>query len=214
MKRFTALVYWFNVYWIRALVWLIVSKKVIGLENLPRRDPFLLVSNHLSNVDPFLIAAPLPRRMAWLTKVELFKIPFVGFMFRLCGMVPIRRFEADRAGLREALKTIKEGVVLGVFPEGTRSLTVKLQRGHEGTAYLALKAGVPIVPVAIWGTESVKIPRAFFRRNRGVQVHYGRPFTLERKNQRIDQKVLEEGTEKIMEQIAALLPQEYRGVYG
>jgi 1-acyl-sn-glycerol-3-phosphate acyltransferase len=101
--------------------------------------------------------------------------------------------------------------VLVMFPEGTRSRHPGLGKGHPGTAVIALRSGVPIVPVGVSGTETVGIPSVFFRRTR-VRVAFGQPFTLPQ-GQRLTTELAEEGTERIMKEIAALLPKAYRGAY-
>jgi 1-acyl-sn-glycerol-3-phosphate acyltransferase len=172
----------------------------------------ILASNHLNNADPPLLTAVTPRQISWLTKAEWFKTPVIGWMFKTGGMIPVRRFEADLGALREAQELLKAGGCLGMFPEGTRSRTAQLQSGEPGSALIALRTGSPVQPVALWGTEKVRLPRDLLARTR-VHVRFGKPFTLERPK-RITREDVEVGTERIMRGIAALLPEKYRGVYG
>jgi 1-acyl-sn-glycerol-3-phosphate acyltransferase len=113
--------------------------------------------------------------------------------------------------LRRAEKVLRQGHLLVMFPEGTRSRRPGLGKGHPGTAVIALRSGVPIVPVAVSGTETVSIPSLFFRRTR-VRIAFGQPFTLPR-GRRLTAELAEESTTLIMKEIAALLPEAYRGTY-
>jgi 1-acyl-sn-glycerol-3-phosphate acyltransferase len=184
---------------------------VVGLENVPRRGPVILASNHVNLLDPPLLAVLLPRRIVYMGKIELWKTPIIGPLYTLAGFIPVRRFEGDVAALRKAEKTLQQNQVLGMFPEGTRSRKPGLGRGQPGTAIIALRSGAPIVPVAVSGTEGVGVPRSFFRITR-VRVVFGKPFELP-KSRRLSTELVEQCTERIMKEIAVLLPEEYRGVY-
>ena len=203
--------YYLNLLWTRALLMLITSRDIQGRENVPRKGALIVASNHLSNGDPPIITAAVPRQIAWMTKAEWFKTPIIGPLFRLGGMIPVRRFEADLRALRHAQRLMREGGVLAMFPEGTRGGDMGLRAGELGTALIALRTGTQIVPIAIWGTEHVKLPRDFFRRTR-AHVRFGKPFTLEA-SRRVTRDDVTRGTETIMREIAALLPQSYRGAY-
>ena len=191
------------------LVW--TRREVVGLENFPRRGPVILASNHVNLLDPPLLAVVLPRRIVYMGKIELWKTPIIGPLYTLAGFIPVRRFEGDLAALRKAEKTLRQKQVLGMFPEGTRSRKPGLGKGQPGTAIIALRSGAPIVPVAVTGTEGVAVPRSFFRITR-VRVVFGKPFELP-KDRRLSTELVEQCTERIMKEIAALLPEEYRGVY-
>lgn len=191
------------------LVW--TRKQVVGLENVPRRGPVILASNHVSLLDPALLPVLVPRRIVYMGKIELWKTPIIGPLYGLVGFIPVRRFEADLAALRKAEKALRQKQVLGMFPEGTRSRKPGLGKGQPGTAIIALRSGAPIVPVAVTGTEGVAVPRSFFRITR-ARVVFGKPFELP-KGRRLNAELVEQCTERIMKEIAMLLPEEYRGVY-
>ncbi len=191
------------------LVW--TRKEVVGLKNVPKRGPVILASNHVNLLDPPLLAIVLPRRIVYMGKIELWKTPVIGPLYTLVGFIPVRRFEGDLAALRKAEKALRQNQVLGMFPEGTRSRKPGLGKGQPGTAIIALRSGAPIVPVAVTGTEGVAVPRSFFRLTR-VRVVFGKPFELP-KDRRLSTELVEQCTERIMKEIAALLPEEYRGVY-
>jgi 1-acyl-sn-glycerol-3-phosphate acyltransferase len=190
-------------------VW--TRRKVVGLENLPRKGPVILASNHVNLLDPPLLAVVVPRRIVYMGKIELWRTPIIGPLYTLAGFIPVRRFEGDLVALRKAERTLRQNQVLGMFPEGTRSRTPGLGKGQPGTAIIALRSGASIVPVAVTGTEGVAVPRSFFRITR-VRVVFGKPFELP-KDRRLSTELVEQCTERIMKEIAALLPEEYRGVY-
>jgi 1-acyl-sn-glycerol-3-phosphate acyltransferase len=211
--RITGIIYWLSLHTWAPLVGMFLSRtNVVGKENVPKDGGFILTSNHLNNADPPAITGVIPRRIYWMAKTELFKIPFVGLGFRLFGYIPVRRFEADLGALRKAQETLAKGRVLGMFPEGTRSKTGVLGEGEPGTAVIALRTGAPIVPMALWGTDNFNLPRDLFKRTR-VEVRIGEPFRLER-SRRLTKHEVADGTREIMKRIAALLPEERRGAYG
>ena len=191
------------------LVW--TRKQVVGLKNVPRRGPVILASNHVSLLDAGLLPVVVPRRIVYMGKIELFRTPIIGPLYKLAGFIPVRRFEGDLTALRKAEEILRQNQVLGMFPEGTRSRKPGLGKGQPGTAMIGLRSGAPIVPVAVTGTEGVAVPRSFFRITR-VRVVFGKPFELP-KDRRLKTELVEQCTERIMKEIALLLPEEYRGVY-
>ena len=211
-ELFHAVYYWVNVVtWIRLIIWLVTKRNVTGKENIPRRGPLILASNHLNLADPPILTALMPRRIVWLSKQELFDIPVFGILYHLIGCIPVRRFQSDLRALRRCQETLGKGLVLGMFPEGTRSDGAGLGPGEPGTALLALRTGAPILPVAIWGTEGITLPADFLKRT-AVNVAYGKPFHLPRREQ-LRKEDVQQASEEIMRRIAALLPPRYRGVY-
>ncbi len=212
-ELFHTLFYWLNVLtWPWLLVVLCTRRTVRGRKNIPRRGPLILASNHLNLADPPIITVLTPRRIVWMAKKELFDIPVVGILYRLYGLIPVRRFEADLAALRKAERALRRGQVLGMFPEGTRTGKPGLRKAEPGTALLALRSGVPVLPVAVWGTESIRLPAGLFRRT-DVNIDFGEPFRLPRRK-RIAKEDVQAAADEIMRRIAVLLPPEYRGVYG
>lgn len=213
LDRLITVFYWFMVRtWIALLMTIAARLDIKGMENLPKKGPVILVSNHFNTADPPVITYVLPRRIVWMAKQELFDTPAFGPVFRMLGLIPVRRFEADLKALRRAQQALKRGQVLGMFPEGTRSSGRGLAEGEPGSAVIALRTGAPILPVAIWGTENVKLPRDFFRVTR-ASIRIGEPFHLP-ETKRVTKEQVAEGTRAIMERIAELLPEKYRGVYG
>lgn len=209
---FHTVYYWANVKtWVHLLILLVIKRDIKGLQNIPRKGALILASNHLNVGDPSVLTGVTPRRVIWMTKQELFDIPVFGILYHLFGCIPVRRFKADLRALRRSQEALRRGLVLGMFPEGTRSGESGLGRGEPGAALIAMRTNTPILPVAIWGTEGIKLPRDFFRRTE-VHIRYGEPFYLP-KPERLTKEATEEGTAIIMRRIAELLPHKYRGIY-
>ena len=196
---------------IRVAIFLLSRTRIYGLEQVPRSGAALIVSNHLAAVDPALLVGVLPRPIVLMSKIENYR-GVVGFFMRLVGAFPVRRGKVDREALRIAERTLAEGRLLCVFPEGTRG-SGALGRGYGGAALLAARACVPVVPIAITGT-----PRVFARRFPWlgfpcVTVRVGEPFLPQSLEQAPSREQRERLTDEIMARIAVLLPQEMRGRY-
>jgi 1-acyl-sn-glycerol-3-phosphate acyltransferase len=145
-----------------------------------------------------------------MAKYELFQKPLIGWVVKSYGAFPVRRGENDKQSFRKALEILRAGGVLGMFPEGTRSKTGTLQRGHPGAALLAVRGGAPVVPVGLVGTKSIlRFPDLFVRPV--FEVRIGRPFTVSTGNSGGDR--LSAATDEMMGRIADLLPDEQRGSY-
>lgn len=171
--------------------------RVEGRDNLPAEGGAILCSNHISWWDPPLVGCVVKRRVHFMAKEELFKIPILGSILPALGAFPVRRGTPDRSAIRQALRVLKDGQVLGIFPEGTRSKTGRLQKAEPGTALLAIKSQAPLVPVAILGP---------YRLFRPIRVRIGAPFTVEEfYDQRLSSEVLDPASEKIMAKIAELM---------
>lgn len=140
----------------RFILFVLRRWEVRGAENLPATGGVILAANHISYWDPVaIICAFKKRQVFFMAKSELFKIPLVGYAVRLSGAFPVRRDVTDRNALRTALRLLQAGEVVGIFPEGTRSHSGEMLKPHLGAAMLALKAGTPVVPVAVSGTRGV-----------------------------------------------------------
>jgi len=188
--------------------------EVIGREHVPASGGVIVISNHLNNADPPMVARAVGRPVIFMAKREMLALPIVGPLFRAWGAFPVRRGEADLGALRTAAAVVKRGEALMMFPEGTRSRNGGLSRAHPGSAMIALRTGAPILPVAVTGTEALQWPR-FFLRPRSIpyiRVVIGEPFTLDRPDRARGDDV-QAASDEMMRRIAALLPPEYRGVY-
>ncbi|MEO0406027.1 MAG: lysophospholipid acyltransferase family protein [Cyanobacteria bacterium P01_A01_bin.135] len=129
--------------------------RIYGSENVPRRGPLLVVSNHASYFDPPLLASAVRRPVAYMAKAELFEVPVLSPAIRLYGAYPVVRDRSDRAALRAALSRLKEGWAVGVFPQGTRTQDARIPAPKLGAALIAAKAQVPLLPVSLWGTQAI-----------------------------------------------------------
>lgn len=187
--------------------------EVIGQENVPATGGVLLAVNHMSRIDPPLIYILLKRKDATVLAADKYKkYPFFRTLINAVNGIWINREEADIDALRAARDYLRAGGLLGIAPEGTRSRVGSLIRAKTGVAYLADKAGVPIVPVAISGTETAVRQLLRFRRPH-IRVHFGKPFTLPPIERRNREECLRRNTDEIMCRIAAMLPPKYWGVY-
>ena len=186
---------------------LMLDVHVTGRENVPAKGPCIVASNHLSWFDVPLVPAYMKRKVVYMAKEELF-YGRLGWLVRLLGAFPVKRGEADRQSLRAADTQLKAGKVFIIFPEGTRSKTHRMAKGHVGLGMIALRSGVPVIPVAIWGSE--KALKAFRPR---VNIVFGEPVTLTPKGNKITREDIEEATDAVMRRIALMLPPQYRGVY-
>ena len=196
---------------VNTLLSLIARREYVGLENIPAEPPYILVTNHLAMFDSPVLLTVCPHTIRAFAAAKHRRNPIYAPLLALMGSIWVRRGEVDRRALREALDVLKRGEVLGMAPEGTRARgTYALQKGKIGAAYLASRANVPIIPVALTGTEQIKrnLPRL---RRTDVRVVVGKPFHLPEGRAR-GQK-LDEYTDLIMRRIAELLPEQYRGVY-
>ncbi len=188
-----------------ALFRLIIDLRVEGIEHFPMDGPVIVAANHVSNFDVFPLQMALPRPLFFMAKAELFRNPLLDVLFRNLGAFPVYRGQRDQWALQHARRVLKHGVVLGMFPEGTRSKGHGLRVGKTGAARLAIEMRVPIVPVAIIGSD-----RFFkhFPRRTVVEVKILPPLLAG-----ADESPLEL-TERLMYTLAAALPKEMRGVYG
>jgi 1-acyl-sn-glycerol-3-phosphate acyltransferase len=195
------------------IVPIVARLRVEGLENVPRHGGAILAPNHISSVDIPLVAYPIPRVSHFMAKAELFRVPVLGGFIRLVGTFPVRRGESDREALRVAGRLLAEGRLVVVFPEGHRSEERALIEAHTGIALIAMRADVPVIPVAIWGSEQVFHDRRYLWNRPTVTIRYGEPVKLQAAGTRRTSADIKRGTEEIMGRIAAMLPPRYRGVY-
>lgn len=201
----------------RVVVFTFSRWQVRGREHIPADGPLVLVANHIDHLDPPLVAASVSRRVHPMAKRELFEVPLVGWIFWWYGAFPVRRFSSDSGALRIARNTLRNGEVVLMFPEGTRSKGTGMRPALPGAAAVAMLARAPIVPVAITGSN-VRRPHVFYawalRRRPTITVTFGEPFTLDEIRERAEGDPAEVATDVIMRRIAALLPEELRGAYG
>lgn len=196
----------------KLLKFLFLDATITGMENFPKKGPALVVINHLGDADAVLLGASLPYMIEAIGKIELNDHWFVGPLFRSYGIILIHRGKPDRKALRAALDGLAGGRLVLIAPEGRQSVIGGLEEGNEGAAFLAMKSGAPIVPIAMTGTENENIfPRMKRFQRTKVSLTVGKPFYLAEYGDR--QVMMREGTRQIMETLASMLPEEYRGTY-
>ena len=183
-------------------VWLVFRLRASGKENIPREGGFVLSANHLSNLDPWALGLPLfPRRqLRFMAKAELFQSPLAPIV-KAAGAFRVRRGKGDAEAIATAMRLAHEGEVVVIFPEGTRRQKGLVKRHearpHTGAVRIALRAGVPLVPAAIGGTDRLK-------RLGPLRVAYGTPIELDDLRDRDEREAAEIGTERLMAAIEEL----------
>jgi 1-acyl-sn-glycerol-3-phosphate acyltransferase len=189
---------------------------VTGVEHIPMTGPLIIASNHLNDVDPGILCTRIRRPIAFMAKVELFRIPGLAQFLRAFGAFPVKRGEADLSALRQANQALEQGLAVCIFPEGTREgPNEQLAEAWPGAAIIAQRASATILPVAINGSGGLALPKMFlfpYRKAR-ITLTIGEPFVLP-KPERLNAEAAQDGTRQIMERIAALLPEANRGYYG
>jgi len=199
----------------RALFWglthLLCRYRVEGRGHIPRQGPVLVVANHLVWYDPALMAVLFPRRLWFMAKVETFRWPVIGWGARLTGQIPVRRGASDRAALEMALDYLRQGRAVLIFPEGTVARQGHLLAAHTGAAMLALRAGVPVLPVAHTGTRRIFVDRSVWWPR--VEVRIGEPYMPQVPAGVAHKVALKIVTEDLMRRVAVMIPPEERGGY-
>lgn len=172
---------------------------VRGEENVPASGPVLLVSNHVSYLDPVSIGDASPRRVVFMAKQEIFQVAPLGFLLRGVDSFPVRRGAADRQAVKTALAMLEEGRVVCIFPEGTRWTGPDLGPAESGAALFALKTGCPVVPVYVDGSARMLDLKGRLHRAR-ITVSFGAPFTFPKG--RADRETLDRSGREMMAAIA------------
>jgi len=193
----------------RVILTLTFRVRWIGVRNLPRTGPAILAANHVSPLDPIIIAlAPSARgrTLNFLAAAEFFDRPVIGWLLRALHQIPVRRGAADWQALEELAAVVRHGSLAGIFPEGRIGDGSALGRGQRGAARLALAAGVPVIPIAIWGTHirwPRKGPRAMRPIRPRVTIVFGEPILGEGSPR--DREAVRALTDRIMASIASNL---------
>ena len=194
---------------VRSFIRLVTDTHFEGVEHLPD-GPCILATNHLSMWDAPVLLQRMERRTVILLVEELRSYPWIHWtMHKIWDAIYVKRGEADTEALAQALEVLRGGGRIGIAPEGIR--TPALQRGLTGVAYLALRSGTPVVPIALWGQQRVPANLLRFTRTR-VHVRIGRPIAPPTGD--LTGAAMRAYTDGVMTALARLLPQEYRGVYG
>ena len=186
--------------------------EVSGKENVPPVGPLIVVSNHLSNIDPSILAVSISRRLQFLAKSTLFTGPFINSLLRWYGAYPVNRDKIDITSFKWTLNQLRHDGVISIFPEGTRSKGAMI-KAKPGVARLVQMSDATILPVAITGTEHIGNVMRVVNPTGDIKVNIGSPFSLPKVEGTIDSAILKSMTDMIMERISILLPEKYRGVY-
>ena len=183
------------------------------LSQIPAQGPLIVVTNHINFLEaPVIYTRLQPRPITGFAKIETWDSAFLGWLFDVWGMIPIRRGEADMTAIKKGLAALKNGQILAIAPEGTRSNDGRLLRGQPGVVTMALLSGAPILPLVHYGHENYRKELPRLRRS---QLHaiVGRTFWLDNCGEKVTGEVRQQMTDEIMYQLAMLLPPEYRGAY-
>ena len=187
--------------------------EVTGSENVPPFGPLVVVSNHMSYIDPSILSVSINRRLTFLAKDTLFKGVFISSLLRSYGAYPLSRARLDLKTLRWIKNHLARDGTLAIFPEGTRNNGTMIP-GKNGTARIINMTGATILPVGVTGTKDLQNLFRVVNPTGKIRVNIGSPFSLPLLEGKIDKPILKSMTDMIMERIALLLPEECRGVYG
>ena len=198
----------------RVIFSLLTHQHVQGKENVPEHGPVVVVANHLSYADQYLLTIAIKREMIFMAKEELFRNRVRRFLIEAFGAIPVRQGAVNWGALKQVYQVLDDGLAMFMFPEGSRSKNAQLQSAFSGSALIALHNHAPVLPIGISGMEVAEkgFLWVMFHRPR-VAVNIGRPFYLSTPQGKSDKKQLKDLSDDIMEHIAELLPPEYRGYY-
>ncbi|MEX2458450.1 MAG: lysophospholipid acyltransferase family protein [Actinomycetota bacterium] len=199
------------------LLKLMYRPKVRGIENVPRSGPVIIAMNHISFMDSLIVPLLCSRQVVFLGKADYFDHWYTSWFFKAAGVIPVRREggSASEAALLAGIRALKQGMVVGIYPEGTRSPDGRLYRGKTGVARMALEARATVIPVAVAGTDEVMPLDAKFPRLKGrPDIRFGKPLTFDRYfDTPTDRFVLRSVTDEILYEIMMLTGQEYVDEY-
>ncbi|SFI70104.1 lysophospholipid acyltransferase family protein [Thermoflavimicrobium dichotomicum] len=156
--------------WLRSFIRWYHRVHVIGMDHIPMTGPLIIVANHPSYLDPFYLSAICPRHIHFMAKSEAFSNCLIRWFLEKAGAFPVHRERADIQAIRIALSLLKEGKVVGIFPEGGIKEKESLHELKQGAAYLAIKGQAPILPVYLKGMDEVLPQGSFFLRPKPIDV--------------------------------------------
>lgn len=190
----------------RFLLHLLFGYRVEGAEKVPEEGPVILAANHLSILDPIAIGAGVKRPVSFLARADVFRLPLLSWLLPRLYAIPVERGTGDLSAIKGAIRALEKGMAFGIFPEGTRSRSGRLQPFKTGVAAIAYRTGSPVVPVAVVGTEKAwPVGRKLFRLRQPIRVVYGDPIPVPRKT-KVTHQELENLTRDIEARVRELLP--------
>lgn len=190
--------YYIAKYIVLFIINIIYKIHIEGYENIPENGPIIICPNHISFLDPPVIGALFTRKIYFMAKVELFKNPIISYILkRGLGAFPVKRGTSDLNAIKTALKHLKDGHAIGIFPEGTRNKTGKLGKAEPGVSLLSIKSSTPILPVGI---------NSNYKLFSMINIKIGKPISFdEYKGTRLTQQEMSLIGEKIMNEISKLI---------
>ncbi len=178
------------------LVWIVYRPKKVGEKNIPKEGSYIICGNHVHSLDAVVLVSSLKREVIFIAKEELYKNPFFAWLGHTFDVIAIKRDSADMDAMKSSFKALKQGKVLGLFPEGTRNGMAKGVRLHNGAALISLKTDSAIIPVGIQGS---------FKPFRKVKLNIGKPMDFSAlKAQKNDKEVLDNITKQVMDEVVRL----------
>jgi 1-acyl-sn-glycerol-3-phosphate acyltransferase len=180
--------------------------KIEGENVVNHQGPLIVVANHVSYLDPVIVGIAVKRPINFIAKKEVFDIPILGFILKKLGVIPVDKKNINPTSVKKTINLLKKDHIIGIFPEGTRSLNGQLLKLNSGMIKIALQTNAPIIPIGINGTFDIypphaKIPAFFKRKN--IYVHFGKPIYLD-SSKRKDAEYLKESLQKIEQEIKEL----------
>jgi 1-acyl-sn-glycerol-3-phosphate acyltransferase len=180
--------------------------KIEGENVVNHQGPLIVVANHVSYLDPVIVGIAVKRPINFIAKKEVFDIPILGFILKKLGVIPVDKKNINPTSVKKTINLLKKDHIIGIFPEGTRSLNGQLLKLNSGMIKIALQTNAPIIPIGINGTfdfypPHAKMPAFFKRKN--IYVHFGKPIYLD-SSKRKDAEYLKESLQKIEQEIKEL----------
>ncbi len=160
--------------------WLMFRMKVCGQENVPKKGGFILACNHVSYLDPVVLGVACPRDIDYMARHDLFEKKFFGGMISSVNAFPVKRNSADLSAIKEVIKRIRSGKVVGLFPQGSRKAIDSLDKPEAGIGFLAAKVNAPVIPAFINGTQHCLPKGAKLVRPGKITVSFGKEIPIER----------------------------------
>lgn len=213
MSRLNAAFYWT----IKAIAWPVtrayVRLQITGAGHVPRIGPCLVVANHVSFVDPVVLGSAFPRRIAFMITRPIYGLRRLTWFYYMMGTIPVAYDVPDPRAMKTALRTLRDGRVVGIFPEGQRMPDGNLGEGKSGAAMIAARSGAPVIPAAIIGAHRVMPVGSAFPRPHAIRIVFGEPFRFPpHEGRRPPREQMDAFADRIMQSIADLMTPEEAAV--